>query len=301
MNTPADAMLQSVDSPVIPSAVMSVTRPLYWSVRRELWEYRSIYVVPLGVAGLTLVVFLIATIGRAMSTGLDQRLAVLTEPYTFATALVMGTAFIVGIFYCLDALHGERRDRTILFWKSLPVSDLTTLLSKATIPFVVLPVIAFVITVVMQWIMLLLSSVVLMRSGLNSAALWKQLPEFQMTLLYHLLTVHVLWYAPIYAWTLLVSGWARRAAFLWASLPLLAIGVVEKIAFNTTHFAALIQYRFSGPENFDMTEPGRFVMDPIMHLSLGRFLATPGLWSGLVVAVIFLAAAVRLRSYQGPI
>ena len=301
MNTPADAMPQSVDSPVIPSAVMSVTRPLYWSVRRELWEYRSIYIVPLAVAGLTLVGFMIATIGRAMSTSLDQRLAVLTEPYTFATALVMGTAFIVGIFYCLDALHGERRDRTILFWKSLPVSDLTTLLSKATIPFVVLPVIAFVITVVMQWIMLLLSSVVLMRSGLNSAALWKQLPEFQMTLLYHLLTVHVLWYAPIYAWTLLVSGWARRAAFLWASLPLLAIGVVEKIAFNTTHFAALIQYRFSGPENFDMTEPGRFVMDPIMHLSLGRFLATPGLWSGLVVAVIFLAAAVRLRSYQGPI
>ena len=301
MNTPADAMLQSVDSPVIPSAVMSVTRPLYWSVRRELWEYRSIYVAPLAVAGLTLVGFLIATIGRAMSTGLDQRLAVLTEPYTFATALVMGTAFIVGIFYCLDALHGERRDRTILFWKSLPVSDLTTLLSKATIPFVVLPVIAFVITVVMQWIMLLLSSVVLMRSGLNSAALWKQLPEFQMTLLYHLLTVHVLWYAPIYAWTLLVSGWARRAAFLWASLPLLAIGVVEKIAFNTTHFAALIQYRFSGPENFDMTEPGRFVMDPMMHLSLGRLLATPGLWSGLVVAVVFLAAAVRLRSYQGPI
>ena len=301
MNTPADAMPQSVDSPVIPSAVMSVTRPLYWSVRRELWEYRSIYVVPLGVAGLTLVVFLIATIGRAMSTGLDQRLAVLTEPYSFATALVMGTAFVVGIFYCLDALHGERRDRTILFWKSLPVSDLTTVLSKATIPFVVLPVIALVITVVMQWIMLLLSSVVLMRSGLSSATLWKQLPEFQMTLLYHLLTVHVLWYAPIYAWMLLVSSWAKRAAFLWASLPLLAMGVVEKIAFNTTHFAALIQYRFSGPENFDMTEPGRFVMDPIMHLSLGRFLATPGLWSGLVVAVIFLAAAVRLRSYQGPI
>jgi ABC-2 type transport system permease protein len=46
-----------------------------------------------------------------------------------------------------------------------------------------------------------------------------------------------LYYAPIYAWLLLVSGWARRAAFLWAGLPLLAIGVVEKIAFNTSHFA----------------------------------------------------------------
>ena len=51
----------------------------------------------------------------------------------------MFTTFIVGVFYCLDALHGERRDRSILFWKSLPVSDLTTVLSKASIPLVVLP------------------------------------------------------------------------------------------------------------------------------------------------------------------
>ena len=59
-------------------------------------------------------------------------------------------------------------------------------------------------------------------------------------LLYHLVTVHALWYAPFYGWLLLVSGWARRAPFLWAALPLLAIGVVEKIAFNTSHFAAML-------------------------------------------------------------
>ena len=63
----------------------------------------------------------------------------------------MGTTFIVGIFYCLDALYGERRDRSILFWKSLPVSDLTTVLSKASIPLVVLPLLAFAITVVTQF------------------------------------------------------------------------------------------------------------------------------------------------------
>ena len=58
----------------------------------------------------------------------------------------MGTAFIVGIFYSLDALHGERRDRSILFWKSMPVSDLTTVLSKASIPLVVLPLLSFAIS-----------------------------------------------------------------------------------------------------------------------------------------------------------
>ena len=93
----------------------------------------------------------------------------------------MLTTFVVGVFYCLDALHGERRDRSILFWKSLPVSDLTTVLSKASIPLVVLPLLTFAITVVTQWIMLLLSSAVLLGSGLSVATLWTQLSLFQMS------------------------------------------------------------------------------------------------------------------------
>ena len=65
-------------------------------------------------------------------------------------------------------------------------------------------------------------------------------------LLYHLVTVHSLWHAPIYAWLLLVSAWARRLAILWAVLPLIAIGMVEKVAFNTTYFANMIGNRFAG-------------------------------------------------------
>jgi ABC-2 type transport system permease protein len=303
MNTQSNAV---PDSPLaaqgIAPAAMSATRPMYWSVRRELWENRSIYIAPLAVAGFALVGFLIATIGLSLSTpDLTQRRTILEEPYSFATALIMGAAFIVGLFYCLEALHGERRDRSILFWKSLPVSDLTTVLSKASIPFVILPALAFVVTVATHLIMLLLSTAVLKGSGLSAAALWARLWLFQTQLLYHLVTVHVLWYAPIYAWLLLVSGWARRAAFLWAGLPPLAIFMIEKLAFNTSHFAALLRYRFSGPEEFVITEPGSFALHPMMHLNLGKFLSTPGLWTGLLVAAIFLAAAVRLRRYQGPI
>jgi len=137
-------------------------------------------------------------------------------------------AFIVGVFYCLDALHSERRDRSILFCTSLPVSDLTTVLSKASIPFAVLPLLTFAITVVLQFAMLLLSTAILWASGLNVAMLWRQLSFFQMSLLlfYHLLTVHTLWHAPIYGWSLLVSSRARRAAYLWAALTLIAIGFV---------------------------------------------------------------------------
>ncbi len=279
--------------------VATATHPFYWAVRRELWEYRSIYIAPLAVGGIALVGLLFATVSRVMKTNLQDRLSVLKEPYSFAAALIMGAAFLVGFFYCLDSLHGERRDRSILFWKSLPVSDLTTVLAKASIAIVFVPLLAFVITFVLQWL-LLLSSAAFLGSAV-SAALWKQLPEFQEATLYHLFTVHVLWYAPIYAWMMLVSAWARRATFLWAGLPPLAIGVAEKIAFNTTHFAHLMHYRFAGPEHFDMTEPGQFAMDPMMHLHLGTFLSTPGLYTGFVVAVLLLAAAVQLRRYQGPI
>jgi ABC-2 type transport system permease protein len=303
MNTQSNAV---PDSPLgaqgFAPAAMSATRPMYWSVRRELWENRSIYLAPLAVAGFALIGFLIAMIGRSLSTpDLTERRTILEEPYSFATALIMGAAAIVALLYCLEALHGERRDRSILFWKSLPVSDLTTVLSKASIPFVILPGLAFVVSVATNLIMLLLSTAVLKGSGLSPAALWAQLWSFQMQLLYHLVTVHVLWYAPIYAWLLLVSGWARRAAFLWAGLPPLAIFIIEKLAFNTSHFAALLRYRFSGPEEVVFTEPGSFALHPMMHLDLGKFLSTPGLWTGLLVAAIFLAAAVRLRRYQGPI
>src|SRR6266496_4409666 len=228
------------------------TRPLYWSVRREVWENRSIYIAPLIVAAVQVFGFAISTIGLAerrravlLLDPAHQRAAI-EMPYDLAAMMMIFTVFIVGVFYCLDALHGERRDRSILFWKSLPVSDLTTVLSKASIPLVVLPLLTFTITVAMQLIMLLLSSAVLLGNGLNVATLWTQLSFVQMSLLllYHLVTVHALWPAPIYAWLLLVSGWARRAAFLWAVLPLLAIGVAIAAAFLA---AAVRLRRYQGP------------------------------------------------------
>src|SRR5262249_41996864 len=154
-----------------------------------LWENRSIYLAPLAVGAVTLFGFAISTLHlpRKMRTlpALDpahQREAV-TMPYEYAAGLIMATALIVGGFYCLDALHGERRDRSILFWKSLPVSDLIAVVSKASIPLVVLPLLTIAITIATQLIMLLLSTAVLLGSGLGVATLWTQLSLFQMWLM----------------------------------------------------------------------------------------------------------------------
>src|SRR5260370_11832244 len=144
----------------------------------------------------------------------------------------MGTGFIVGIFCSLVALYGERRDRSILFWKALPVSDLTTVLSKVAIPLVILPLLSFAIAVVTQFVMLLLSSAVLLGSGLSLGTLGARMSFFHMSLmlLYHILTPHGLWYAPLYGWMLLVSALAPRAPFIWAFVPPFVTWVIEKIA-----------------------------------------------------------------------
>jgi ABC-2 type transport system permease protein len=302
MNTQSNAIPWSVDAQRIAPTVISATRPFYWSVRRELWENRSVYIAPLAVAAVTVFGYLIATMGYVMSTAnLAQRRAALEGPYSFAMGLIMGTAFIVSIFYSLEALHGERRERSILFWKSMPVSDLVVVMSKASIPLIVLPLLSFATVVVTELIMLSLASVVLMGSGLSVATLWTPVFQMSLMLLYHLVTVHMLWYAPMYGWLLLVSSWARRAAFLWAALPWLAIGVVEKIAFNTTHFAAWAGYRFSGDAAGGSFMGDNGSMDPLMHLTPGKFLITPGLWIGLAFFAACIIATARLRRYQGPI
>ena len=277
---------------------------MYWSVRRELWENSSIYIAPLAAAAIFLLGFLISRImlryrthgGWALNPA--QYHGVLAMPYEPAAALIMGVAFIVGIFYSLDALYGERRDRSILFWKSLPVSDLTTVLAKLTIPLVVLPLLSFAITIATQLIMLLLSSVVLLGSGLSVAA-HSSFLHVSLMLLYHIVTVHGLWYAPFYGWFLLVSAWSSRAPFLWAFLPPFVICGVEKIAFNTSYCLALLEYRLIGPQV--STPPGSTMMDVMAALTPAQFFSTPGLWIGLLVAAAFLAGAVRLRRYREPL
>jgi ABC-2 type transport system permease protein len=301
MNTQSNTFPESVDSQGIAPAAISATQRMYWSVRRELWESRSIYIAPLAAAAVVLFGFLLSLshlpghMRVALALDPARQHAAIEKHYDIAAGMIMVTALIVAVFYCLDALHGERRDRSILFWKSLPVSDLTTVLSKAIIPIVLLQLLTFAITVATQLIMLLLSSFVLLGSGLSVATLWTQVSLFPMSrmLLYHLLIMHGLWYAPVYSWLLLVSGWARRAAFLWAVLPWLAIFVVEKIAFNTSHFASMLGYYFTG----GMGAAASGDMFPMTAIQL----SSPGLWIGLAIAAAFLAAAVRVRRYQGPI
>lgn len=306
MNSESNVMPESL---VTAPAETSEARRFYWSVRRELWENPAIYIAPLIAAALFLFGFMVNIIHlrRHVDASLldpAQRQHLLFTRYELAAAMIMVTAFIVGIFYTLDALYGERRDRSILFWKSLPVSDLTVVLSKVTIPAIILPFVSLVISIATQLIMLVLSSAVFAGSGVQVAKLWSEASFFHVSavMLYHIITVHGLWYAPIYGWLLLVSAWAPRAPFLWAFLPPFVVCGVEKLAFNTTHFLVLLRRRLEGPPHPNSMQMGALRMDhPMASLIPSHFFSEPGLWIGLALAAVFLFAAVRLRRYRGPI
>jgi ABC-2 type transport system permease protein len=283
-------------------------RPLSWAVRRELWENRSVYLAPLAVAAVFLAGFLIGlfrlpgSIRAASALGPMQQQAAVQQPYAVVSLVLMAIGLLVAVVYCLDALYGERRDRSILFWKSLPVSDLTTVLSKASIPVVVIPLVIFVVTVAAHAVMLLASSAVLAASGTSAETLWRHVPFLDVSVasFAHVVAFHGLWYAPFYGWLLLASAWAKRVPFLWATLPLVAIGAVEKIAFDTAHFAAMLQHRLTGGAELDASA-GPMTLDMMTPEPMGRLVTSPGLWTGFAVAAAFLFAAVRLRRSRGPI
>src|SRR5512133_690044 len=189
----------------------------------------------------------------------------------------------------------EKFGKTVRFmWRQ------TSLLSKATIPLVVLPVVTFAIVVTTQLVMMLWTSALLISHGMSPASTWTYVPLFRNSfiLLYGLAAI-ALWHAPIYGWTLLISGWARRATFLWAILPFFAIAFFERITFGTSHFASMLKDRLMGfapmAFAFNMHSIGCPQLTPAAYLS------SAGLWLGLMVAVVFIAVAIRLRRYRGPL
>lgn len=280
-----------------------------WSVRRELWEHRAIVYAPLAVA--VLVIAAVAWNARTLHEKTSAYLAMephaqaafVAMPFGLAASAILLTGFVVAAFYCLDALHAERRDRSILFWKSLPVSDRTAVLAKFAIPMVVQPLVAFAITVAALVLILLVLAATLAAGGQALGPFWERLPfgTLLVAMLYGV-AAHALWYAPVFGWLLLVSGWARRAPFLWAVLPWVVAIALERIAFGSTQVGALLAYRAGGAlDAAFVPDAGKEIVTSFADLDPLGFAATPGLWLGLAFAAACLALAIRLRRVREPL
>ena len=272
----------------------------YWSVRRELWEHRSIFWVPLAVAAVALPAFLFHMARNADARALAalapaKRAVAIAMPYSMVASMILFASLIVGFFFALDALHAERRDRSVLFWKSMPVSDLVTVLAKAFVPFAVVPAVAFLIALAAQSAMLAASLPMLPIQG-------EELHLGQMTIaMAYGVAIHALWFMPIYGYLLLVSAWAPRAPLLWAVVPIFALAAAEKLALGSAFVLAVVRYRFMGAmaEGFApnaMNSP----LTQLSQLEPARFFAGPNLWLGLAFAAACIYGAIRLRRHRDP-
>jgi ABC-2 type transport system permease protein len=278
--------------------MINTTRPFLTLVRRELWEHGSLVWAPLAMALTIIVVSLVSGMVKGsvdIDLGEDRPLPELfgdAEKQRGIFTLVMAglvlpqllVAFVVVFFYLLDCLFTERRDRSILFWKSLPVSDAKTVLSKLFVALVAVPLWSWALSLVVGLVVFgVLAAQV---SGTPAAGLgtWHGVTwlAVQASLLGKL-AIGVLWYLPVAGWLLLVSVLAKRAPFLWATLPFLVLSLAERIALGSNVVGALVAQRLFG------------FREEVSLMSEFPLLASPGLWIGVAVGAALVYAAIRVR------
>lgn len=304
---------------------MSAPKPFLTLLRREFWEHRSLWAAPVAVAAI---IVLLTLVGGGLNGGplhlhLDGKGADFVERMSgpeqgkFFGVVVAGllvpqlvVAMIVLFSYLLDTLYGERKDRSILFWKSLPVSDAMTVASKATMALLVVPLLVFALSMLVSVLVFVVLQFRLSGTMLAPMVSWHtgDWLMLQGVLLVNIL-VAALWYSPVAAALLVISAAVRRATVLWAVLPPIALGVLERSVLGTSHVFAFLGYRLTG--FFDSTggnldrSPSATAAEQARHIDqvYAQIDATPmllniDLWLGIAVAIALLAIAVRLRRWR---
>ena len=221
----------------------------------------------------------------------------------YAPAIIFGfVMLIISLFYALGSLYDERKDGSILFWKSLPVSDTETVLSKFVAITVLVPVLYFAVIAAFQVFLMVYATVAAWFGGNSGVLIWASSNLFSVLFnTLFALIVGSLWLAPLWGWLMLASSWAKKVSFLWGGLPIFMIGIAEGWIFQSTRFIEMVGERIA--RGFAIQNSNlHFVSEGDMFdLGVMRWyeaLATGEFWLGLVVAAAFLAAAIYTRRYR---
>jgi ABC-2 type transport system permease protein len=285
-----------------------------WLIRREFWENPAIWFIPAVFGGLLILASLfggyqvlgavdIGTVRSVVQAGALDGMILIAVTF-FAVMSIYST------WYLLDCLYADRKDRSILFWKSMPISDTATVLCKLGTALIVIPLVYFAFADATTLIMAFIVSV--RASASIGSSLWR--PELwlqvQALWLYLILTAAI-WYLPVAGWLLLVSAWAKRAVMLWSILPPLALMVAERVFLGThvlTHelgarlggFSSNAFRYTAGGENWITTAVGPSSINaPVSvfrFIDAAGFFSNPATWIGVLVGVALIFGAVQLRT-----
>jgi ABC-2 type transport system permease protein len=280
-----------------------------WLVRREFWENRAIWTIPAVIGAFLVLGALFGKVeGLAVASQVPGRavsqLFLVTVGATFFAVMS-----IYSTWYLLDCLYADRKDRSVLFWKSLPISDAAMVLSKLVTALIVIPLVYFALADLTTLLMAFIISV--RASASIGGALWHGDLWFQLQVLWlYLIVTAAIWYLPIVAYLLVVSAWARRAVMLWSLLPPIALILAERWFFGTHVIAAQLWERMVGLVGAFHTNPddGSWVVTTLGHdtmrtpasiwnfLDVAGFLSSPETWIGVGVGIALIFCAVLLRT-----
>jgi len=273
-------------------------------IRREFWEHRSLVFAPLIMCVVYLALSVLASanfhMGSVYFGDPDRQM-----PASFSSLMhIMFTGLLyvltgcVTFFYLSDSLYAERRDRSILFWKSLPVSDSMTVISKLLVSLIAVPLVVLALSIVTHLLVLATFKIGgLIQPPRTPVPHWTLFSWFKLNgILFLDLFVFALWYAPIAAYQLLVSVVAGRAVLVWTVLPPLVLIFGQKLLFDSWSIGQFVLYRM-GALSFGGGLSGS-LDDAIDGINALPLLTLPDLWIGVAVAAALAFAAIRVRRHR---
>lgn len=290
---------------------------LYLLIKREYWENRgSFFKAPVVFGGLILLIaisylILLCTHHTHFSfNGNINADSYIPHYFTAGLFYIMSFPFmivlwLVAFYYFLNCLYDDRKDRSILFWQSLPIAEWETVTSKALAGLILAPLCSWFCIIVTEFIFLIVVTIAAASLGVNGiSALWS--PTVIIMAWLHILgalLLQGLWLFPLFAWCLLCSAYAKKSPFLTAILPYFLIIIIEGVFFRSFIVGGYVTSRFDfaretwnqlfAPlQSFNNVAQSRFI--DLDHFSNHHFTSISLYWS-IAIGVAFMAIAAYLR------
>jgi len=314
---------------------MNALTPYWVLVKREVWEHKSFWIVPIVVACLSVLGSLygagalivaahqgVLSINNVtISGGADTRAGLHVGMLAMASLFNIVMLFMVW-FYLMDCLYADRKDRSVLFWRSMPVSDTRMVLAKLFTSMVTAPALMFVLIVITEIVVGIIFTIAAAIIGVNvfHDAFYPGTIILTWIVLVFALIQQSLWLLPYWGWFMLCSAWAKKLVIAWAVLIPLGAILIELIVFRThyltngifghlgrgvmllggydQHGLHMRAFNGNGGNGAAFGAPNNQV---ITFGSVAHMFALPEMWIGVGIGIVFILGAIWLRHNRSEI